>query len=161
MNPKGQKWISLNLNKIQAQKYIKFLKGNQVEYGGPINALPRGTAPRIHTNEHKVQPTANRHLYHRLEDPFPVPFDPFRLGVVLRCRDAWKRRLLLCIPPSAMKKGATVAGHALIFQNSTATGGIRFFSHPPGAIAHGRCSPKGQKRDASYRRLPAFGLCFF
>ena len=26
MNPKGHKWISLNLNKIQAQKYIKFLK---------------------------------------------------------------------------------------------------------------------------------------
>lgn len=33
--------------------------------------------------------------YHRLEDPLPIPFDPFGLGVVLRCRDAGKRRLLL------------------------------------------------------------------
>jgi hypothetical protein len=48
MNPKGQKWISLNLNKIQAQKYIKFLKGKQVEYGGQTNALWMRTAVRIY-----------------------------------------------------------------------------------------------------------------
>lgn len=48
MNPKGQKWISLNLNKIQAQKYIKFLKGNQMENGGQTNVLWRRTAVRLY-----------------------------------------------------------------------------------------------------------------